>query len=233
VSGRSGTFSRVGDLPQTIPVFPLTGVLLLPRGKLPLNIFEPRYLAMIDDALAARDRLIGMIQPREPGTEGMTRGGIVPPPPPLYQTGCAGRITSFSEAEDGRYLITLSGICRFDLGEELPTPRGYRRVVPSFARWQDDLAAETTGATVGAFDRDRLVRGLRAYFAARNITVDWNAITETPDERLVTMLAMLCPFAPQEKQALLEYPTTAERARGMTTLIEMAIAGTDEATARH
>lgn len=233
MSGRSGTFSRVGDLPQTLPIFPLTGVLLLPRGKLPLNVFEPRYLAMVEDALASRDRLIGMVQPREPGTEGMTRGGVVPPAPLLYQTGCAGRITSFSETEDGRFLITLGGICRFNLGEELATPRGYRRVVPDFTRWQDDLAAEATGATVGAFDRDRLVRSLRAYFTARSITVDWNAITETPDERLVTTLAMLCPFAPQEKQALLEYPTTAERARGMTALIEMAVTGTDETTARH
>ncbi len=233
MSGRTGTFSRIGDLPQTLPVFPLTGVLLLPRGKLPLNIFQPRYLAMVEDALASRDRLIGMVQPREPGSEGMTRGSAVPPPPPLYQTGCAGRITSFSETEDGRFLISLNGICRFDLGEELPTPRGYRRVVPDFKRWQDDLGSEAVGATVGAFDRDRLVRGLRAYFAARSITVDWNAITETPDERLVTTLAMLCPFAPQEKQALLEYPTTAERARGMTALIEMAVTGTDETTARH
>ena len=233
MSGRGGTFSRVGDLPQTLPVFPLTGVLLLPRGRLPLNVFEPRYLAMIEDALASRDRLIGMVQPREPGGEGMTRGGIVPPPPPLYQTGCAGRITSFSETEDGRYLITLNGICRFDLEEELSTPRGYRRVVPSFARWQDDLAAETTGATVGAFDRDRLVRGLRAYFTARNITVDWNAITETPDERLVTTLAMLCPFAPQEKQALLEYSTTAERGRAMIALIEMGLAGPGGESIKH
>lgn len=233
MSGRSGTFSRVGDLPQTLPVFPLTGVLLLPRGKLPLNIFEPRYLAMIEDALASRDRLIGMVQPREPGSEGMTRGAAVPPPPTLYQTGCAGRITSFSETEDGRYLITLNGICRFDLGEELPTTRGYRRVVPNFTRWQDDLSAETSGATVGAFDRDRLVRGLRAYFLARSITVDWNAITETPDERLVTTLAMLCPFAPQEKQALLEYPTTAERGRGMIALIEMGLAGPGGESVRH
>jgi len=233
VSGRSGTFSRIGDLPQTLPVFPLTGVLLLPRGKLPLNIFEPRYLAMIEDTLASRDRLIGMVQPREPGSEGMTRGGVVPPAPALYQTGCAGRITSFSETEDGRYLITLSGICRFDLGEELATPRGYRRIVPSFARWQDDLAAETAGATVGAFDRDRLVRSLRAYFTARSITVDWNAITETPDERLVTTLAMLCPFAPQEKQALLEYPTTAERGRAMIAIIEMGMAGPGGESVRH
>ena len=233
MSGRAGPFTRIGDLPQTLPVFPLTGALLLPRGKLPLNIFEPRYLAMIEDALASRDRLIGMIQPREPGAEGMTRGGIVPAPPALYQTGCAGRISSFSETDDGRYLISLTGICRFDLGEELTTPRGYRRIVPDYARWADDLASDATGTTVGAFDRDRLVRGLRAYFTARNIAVDWNAITETPDERLVTTLAMLCPFAPQEKQALLEYPTTVERARGMTTLIEMAVAGTGDETAKH
>ena len=233
MSGRSSIFSRIGDLPQTLPVFPLTGVLLLPRGKLPLNIFEPRYLAMVEDALASRDRLIGMIQPREPGGEGMTRGGVTPPPAALYQTGCAGRVTSFSETEDGRCLLTLTGICRFDLGEELATLRGYRRVVPDFTRWQNDLAAETSGATVGAFDRDRLVRGLRAYLAARSITVEWNAITETPDERLITTLAMLCPFAPQEKQALLEYPTTAERARGITALIEMAATGADEPAARH
>lgn len=233
MSGRSGIFARIGDLPRTLPVFPLTGVLLLPRSKLPLNIFEPRYLAMTEDALASRDRLIGMVQPREPGNEGMTRGGVAPPSAALYRTGCAGRVTSFSETEDGRYLLTLAGVCRFDLGEELATLRGYRRVVPDFTRWQDDLAIETAGATVGAFDRDRLVRGLRAYFAARNITVDWNAITEASDERLVTTLAMLCPFAPQEKQALLEYPTTAERARGMTALIEMAVSGADEPTARH
>jgi len=233
VSPRGDLFARLEDLPKTIPVFPLTGVLLLPGGHLPLNIFEPRYLAMVDDALGSRDRLIGMIQPREPGSEGMTRGGVVPPAPPLYTTGCAGRLTSFRETDDGRYLIALDGICRFDMAEELPTPRGYRRAVTDFARWRADLTPAPVGATVGAFDRDRLVRGLRAFFAARNISTDWDAIGETPDERLVTTLAMLCPFSPQERQALLEAPTTADRARAMTVLIEMTLAGRGDETAKH
>lgn len=236
MSARTAPFSRLGDLPTTLPVFPLTGVLLLPRGRLPLNIFEPRYLAMVEDALASRDRLIGMIQPREPGREGMTRAdGTIPPPAPLYGTGCAGRIVGFQETEDGRYLLTLQGVCRFDVGEELATTRGYRRVVPDFARWQGDLVPEASGATVGAFDRDRLLRALRAYFAARDITTDWNAIADTPDERLITTLAMLCPFAPQEQQALLEYPTTTERGRAMIALIEMGMAGPGpgEKSAKH
>ncbi len=231
MSGRAGWISRIEDLPETIPVFPLTGVLLLPQGRLPLNIFEPRYLAMIEDALATRDRLIGMVQPREPDTEGMTRGGIVPPSPPLYTTGCAGRITSFTETDDGRYLITLIGACRFEIGEEIPTTRGYRRVVPDFARWRADLSgADTSAARV---DRDRLLRPLRAYFAAHNIAADWSAIAETPDDRLVAMIAMACPFAPQEKQALLECPTLAERARAMTALIEMAMVGPGGESAKH
>ncbi len=233
MNARSSPFARIGDLPTSLPVFPLTGALLLPRGRLPLNIFEPRYLAMIDDALAARDRLIGMIQPRQPGGEGMTRAdGLTPPPTALYGTGCAGRLVSFSETEDGRYVIALQGLCRFDIAEELTTTRGYRRVVPDFARWQADLTPEE-GATVGAFDRDRLLRGLRAYFAARNIPADWNAVAETPDERLITTLAMLCPFAPQEQQALLEYPTTVERGRAMIALIEMGLAGSGDKSARH
>lgn len=233
MSARGGPFARLEELPKTLPVFPLTGGLLLPGGHLPLNIFEPRYLAMIDDALGTRDRLIGMIQPREPGSEGMTRGGLVPPSPPLYRTGCAGRLTSFRETDDGRYLIALDGICRFDAGEELATPRGYRRVVPDFTPWRSDMAGDATGAVVGAFDRDRLLRGLRAYFAARSISTDWNAITETPDERLVTTLAMLCPFAPREKQALLEARTTADRARAMTALLEMTLAGQSDDLPRH
>src|SRR3954466_11517352 len=110
MTAHAGRRFRLEDLPETIPVFPLTGALLLPRGRLPLNIFEPRYLAMIEDALAARDRIIGMIQPREPGAEGMTKAGVVPPPPALYPTGCAGRLTSFTETEDGRYHIALAGL---------------------------------------------------------------------------------------------------------------------------
>jgi Lon protease-like protein len=217
------------DLPKTIPVFPLTGALLLPGGRLPLNIFEPRYLAMIEDALAARDRIVGMIQPREPGMEGMTRGNVVPPPPPLYPTGCAGRIINFAESGDGRYLITLLGLCRFNVAEEMPTLRGYRRVVPDFSSWLADLDADLPGTVA---DRERLLRGLRGYLAARQIRADWDAVKDTQDERLVTMLAMTCPFAPQEKQALLEARTLAERADILTTLVEMAAAGGEEPPAK-
>jgi uncharacterized protein len=222
MTAHTGRSLRLDELPKTIPLFPLTGALLLPGGRLPLNIFEPRYLAMIEDALAARDRIIGMIQPREPGAEGMTRESVVPPPP-LYPTGCAGRIASFSETEDGRYLIELTGVCRFDLGDELPTLRGYRRAAANFERWQSDLTPEAGKNNV--VDRERLLRELKAYFTSRNISADWNAITETPDDRLITTLAMACPFAPQEKQALLECATLSERAQTMMTLLEMAAAG--------
>lgn len=230
MTAHTGRSFRLEDLPKTIPIFPLTGALLLPGGRLPLNIFEPRYVAMAEDALAARDRIVGMIQPREPGAEGMTRGSVVPPPPALYPTGCAGRITSFSETEDGRYLIQLAGICRFDIVDELPTLRGYRRAVANFERWQADLAPQ---ADKGGVDREHLLRELRAYFTARNISADWDAITDTPDDRLVTTLAMACPFAPQEKQALLECATLDDRARTMVTLLEMAIAGQSGESAKH
>ncbi|MBV8538942.1 MAG: LON peptidase substrate-binding domain-containing protein [Alphaproteobacteria bacterium] len=151
----------------------------------------------------------------------MTRGGIVPPPPPLYTTGCAGRISMFSETDDERYLITLVGVCRFEIAEELPTsPRGYRRVIPNFTPWRTDLQAQS--ASHGAIDREHLIRPLRAYFAARNVTTDWDAVAQTPDDRLIVTLAMNCPFEPQERQALLECKTLPELMRAVTTLLEMA-----------
>lgn len=195
-----------------LPIFPLTGVLLLPRARLPLNIFEPRYLAMTEDALATSGRLIGMIQPTEPEQPGK--------PPPLYSVGCAGRITAFSETDDGRYLITLVGVCRFSIVEELPTVRGYRRVMPDFARWENDLAADDGDP---AIDRQRLLGALRRYFAIHGITADWEAIEQTPDGRLMTTLAMACPFSPQEKQALLESETPAARAAALIAILEMAV----------
>jgi Lon protease-like protein len=196
-------------LPAILPIFPLTGVLLLPRGRLPLKIFEPRYLAMTRDALAG-ERLIGMVQPSEPGG--------ADPNPPVYPTGCAGRITSFAETEDGRFLITLTGISRFRIGEELPLLDGYRRVVPQWGEFTRDLAGEDEGG----FDRDRLLRGLRAYFQQHQISADWDAVTAVPGERLVTSIAMICPFDPSEKQALLEAPDLEERARLLTAIVEMA-----------
>jgi len=202
---------RVGGtaLPSILPIFPLTGVLLLPRGRLPLNIFEPRYLAMTRDALAS-ERLIGMVQPSDPQ--------VAADNPPVYPTGCAGRITSFSETDDGRFLITLTGISRFRTREELPLLEGYRRVVPEWREFARDLASDDEPN----FDRDRLLRGLRAYFQHHRIEADWGAITSVPGERLVTSIAMICPFEPNEKQALLEAPDLDERAQLLTAIIEMA-----------
>jgi Lon protease-like protein len=203
------------SLPTTLPIFPLAGVLLLPHGRLPLNIFEPRYLAMTIDALATPDRLIGMIQPTEEERAGQTQR--------VYPTGCAGRITSFAETDDGRYQITLAGIARFNVADERPVhPRGYRVVAADFGPWLDDLKTPPESSGI---DRPRLLASLKAYFALNKITVDWKVVQQTPDERLITTLAMSCPFEPSEKQALLEAPDVAERARVMIALIEMAALG--------
>jgi Lon protease-like protein len=198
------------QLPEIVPIFPLTGVLLLPRGKLPLNVFEPRYLAMIEDALSG-NRMIGIIQPSDP----LSRASV----PPVYPIGCAGRITSFSETDDGRYLITLTGVCRFETVRELPIVRGYRRVDVSWERFAADL--EEPGPAL--FDRARLVEGLKTYFKIQGISANWDAIDSTPDERLVTSLAMICPFEPSEKQALLECGSLSERANMMVAIIEMSV----------
>ena len=209
-------------LPAILPIFPLTGVLLLPRGRLPLNIFEPRYLAMTRDALAG-ERLIGMVQPSDPAAAGSN--------PPVYPTGCAGRITSFSETDDGRFLITLTGTCRFRIGDELPLLEGYRRVVPEWREFARDLETEDEHG----FDRERLMRGLRSYFQQHQISADWDAITSVPGERLITSIAMICPFDPSEKQALLEAPALDERAQLLTAIVEMAVLNrpTEGRGARH
>ncbi len=207
------------DLPTKIPIFPLTGVLLLPHGKLPLNIFEPRYLNMITAALAGH-RMIGLIQPTGPN-EGDQ--------PDIYKTGCAGRITSFNESEDGRYLVTLSGLIRFDLAEELPLRDGYRVAVPDWGPYCDDLAEET-GAGV---DRDRMLRALKGYFTVNDVDANWDAIKDTTTDRLVNALAMMCPFQPSEKQALLEALSLGDRANVMVALLEMALAANDDSANLH
>ena len=209
-------------LPSILPIFPLTGVLLLPRGRVPLNIFEPRYLAMTRDALAG-DRVIGMVQPSDPGASGDN--------PPVYPTGCAGRITSFAETEDERFLITLTGTCRFRIRDELPLLEGYRRIVPEWSGFARDLDSEHEPA----FDRERLMRGLKGYFQQHQISADWSAINSVPGERLVTSVAMVCPFEPSEKQALLEASDLNERARLLTAIVEMALMNRsgDGAGARH
>ena len=207
------------DLPKALRVFPLPGALLLPGGRLPLNIFEPRYLHMVRDALAD-DRLIGMVQPCGDGDE--------PGSAHIYQTGCVGRITAFNETDDGRYLITLSGLIRFTVQSELPMANGYRRIAPDYGRFRDDLDEDAA-----EIDRSRLLDALSAYFDSNGIEGDWDAIEETPDERLVTSLAMICPFEPPEKQALLEAPTLSDRAETMTTILQMSVHDTDGDAARH
>jgi hypothetical protein len=206
-------------LPDVLPIFPLAGVLLLPRGRLPLNIFEPRYLAMTRDALAG-ERMIGMVQPSEASAAppGMSPPGIAGLNPPVYPVGCAGRMTQFSETDDGRYLITLTGVSRFRIKEELPLLSGYRRIVPEW----EPFAGDRQRPGEPGFDRERLLRGLRGYFAARKIQADFDAIDKAPGEYLVTSLAMACPFGPSEKQALLEAADLDARAELLTALVEMA-----------
>ncbi len=216
------------DLPSVLPVFPLTGALLLPGGRLPLNIFEPRYLAMTRDGLAG-DRLIGMVQPRDgmvqPRDDGREQGSAE-----LYGTGCAGRIVSFSETGDGRYLITLAGLIRFGIVRELALQNGYRRVVPDFGAYRGDF-----GNDGGQIDRSRLLDALKAYFTAASLDGDWETIEAAQDQQLVTSLAMTCPFAASEKQALLEAKSLAERSETMTAILELAALEPDpeRAPARH
>jgi len=200
------------DLPDSLPVFPLSGVLLLPNGRLPLNIFEPRYLAMTQDALGCRHRLIGMIQPTD-AVDSAASGQ-----PALYRTGCAGRITAFQETDDGRYLITLTGICRFRVAAELPEERGYRRVTPDWTPFREDLE----DWEAAQLDRDRLLTSLKPYFRARGIDANWDLLKSVDEETLVTSLSMICPFDAREKQALLEAATLPDRAQMLLTLVEMA-----------
>ncbi len=208
-------------LPDVLPIFPLIGTVLLPRGRLPLNVFEQRYLTMINDALG-RGRMIGVIQPSDPDTQN--------PAPTLYQVGCAGRITSFAETDDGRYLITLSGLCRFSVAAELPQERIYRCVKPDWSAYQADVGPEEDAP----FDRVRLTEVLRYYFKTQGIAADWSAVQNASGETLITSLTMMCPLEPNEKQALVEAPGLLERAELLTALLEMAcVAPPDADIARH
>lgn len=201
---------RFEDLPAQLPIFPLTGVLLLPRGRLPLNIFEPRYLAMTEYALG-HGRILGMIQPKE----GQGDAGD----PAIYRTGCAGRIVEFAETPDGRFLVTLKGIARFDIGSELPRRDLFRQIVPDWQRWRDDLEEDEDDV-----DRDRMLAALGPFFERQGISADSDVLNSAPLEHLVNSLAMACPFSPREKQALLEAPRTSERAKILTALVEMSVA---------
>jgi uncharacterized protein len=200
---------RAADLPAIIPVFPLDAALLLPHGELPLNIFEPRYLNMVDDALAG-ERLIGMVQ---------TRAGASPFGPNLARVGCLGRLTAFSETVDERYLVTLTGICRFSVAEELASQTPYRQVRADYAAFAGDLRPM---ADDDGFDRLRFLAALKAYLDRRGLAMeDWESPKSAAAESLVNGLAMVLPFSPGEKQALLEAPSLAERREALIALMEI------------
>lgn len=209
-------YCDTADLPQVAPVFPLAGALLLPGGRLPLNIFEPRYLAMVDHALADR-RLIGMIQPSIERTG--SKAAAHPGSPPLCTVGCLGRLVSLSETGDGRYLISLQGVCRFSCIEEVATDAPFRlcRIEP-FAR---DLCMDATAETI---DRKGLIHALRAYLAAHELEADWRSVSRAENGPLVNALSMMAPYGPAEKQALLEAPDVKSRAETLIALTEMVTA---------
>jgi len=204
-------YRKTADLPQVIPVFPLDGALLLPGGDLPLQIFEPRYLNMVDDVMAG-DRIIGMIQTRPGGDRAR---------PHLAEVGCAGRITSYAETSDGRYLITLTGVCRFHAGEELPLRTPYRQVRVDYSQYEGDLGSEDEAAVVAPDARNRFAKALKRYLNRRELDIDWETASGAPLEALVTSLAMGLPFDAAEKQALLEAPDLTGRFEALSTLLEI------------
>jgi Lon protease-like protein len=207
-------YRRSSDLPSVIPVFPLPGALLLPRGQLPLNIFEPRYLAMIDDSLRDGHRLIGMIQPdpAHPGPEDK---------PALFKVGCVGRITQIAESGDGRYLLQLTGVARFRVEEELNVATAYRQCRVTTVPFADDFAARKGEEQV---DRKSLLEALQAFLKANNLKTDWDGIENAPNEALVNALAMMSPYGVPEKQALLEAPDLKSRAEILIAVTEMELA---------
>ena len=211
----NATYKGPGDLPDVIPVFPLQGALLLPRGQMPLNIFEPRYLAMIDDALRSGLRLIGMIQP-DPG-----RPGSDPTKPSLFKVGCVGRITQLAESGDGRYLIELTGVARFRLEQERAVGTPYRQCRVSYEPFLDDFIARKGEDEV---NRKGLLRALADFLKANNLKADWEGIENAPNEALVNALAMMSPYGAAEKQAMLEAPDLKTRAEILIAVTEIELA---------
>jgi len=202
------------DLPGTIPVFPLPGALLLPRGQMPLNIFEPRYLAMIDDSLRDGHRLVGMIQPDVAHAGNSDK-------PPLFKIGCAGRITQLAESGDGRYLIELTGVARFQVEQELPVKTLYRQCRVTYAPFADDFVARKGEQAV---DREAVLAALRSYLEANNLKADWDGVEKAPNEALVNALSMMSPYGPAEKQALLEARDLKTRAEILIAITEIELA---------
>jgi uncharacterized protein len=211
----NAAFRGPDTLPGVIAVFPLPGALLLPRGQMPLNIFEPRYLAMIDDALRSTHRVIGMIQP-DP-----THRGADENKPQLFKVGCTGRITQFAESGDGRYLIQLTGVARFRVEEELAVGTPYRQCKVTYQPFVDDFTARKGEDDV---DRKAVLRALTAFLKANNLKADWDGIENAPNEALVNALAMMSPYDAAEKQAMLEAPDLKTRAEILVAVTEIELA---------
>lgn len=204
------------DLPGTIPIFPLPGALMLPRARLPLHIFEPKFLQMIEDTMKTSHRLIGMVQPYEAPGSGE---------PKLHHIGCAGRLTQFSETEDGRYMVTLAGMSRFRILQEVSGFAPYRRCDVSWDGFGADLGPTETDK---GFEREKFLDLLNRYFEARELSTDWDSLKDAEEELLINSLSMLCPFDPEEKQALLEAPSLTTRRETLVTLLEFALAAGGE-----
>ena len=202
----------IADLPDVLPVFPLPGALLLPRSRLPMQLFEPRYLAMLEDVLKTPHRLIGMVQPYARPDDSSR----------LHAIGCAGRVTAFSETDDGRYMITLSGVSRFRITQEVEGFTPYRRCNVTWSGFERDLGAAEKDP---AFDRAPFLKMLGRFLADRGLSTDWDSMDDAEDELLINSLAMLCPFNPEDKQALLEAPSLTTRRETLTTLIQFALSG--------
>ena len=215
--GPTSRYRTIADLPGQIPLFPLRGVILLPRAELPLNVFEPRYLALLDDVIASH-RIIGIIQPDATADPVESPAGRRVA---LKRVGCAGRVTAYQELNDGRLHVTLTGITRFRVGSEPPTAKPYRLADAAYDTYAADLAPDGSADQV---DRESLMRVLKAYLDNRRLEADWAAITRAPLEPLVNGLSAMSPFGPEEKQALLEAADIEQRCKVLVALAEMAIA---------
>ncbi len=219
--GATGHYHSPQDLPEVLPIFPLRGAILLPRASLTLNVFEPRYIALLDFALAG-NRLVGIVQPApEAGPEESPGGRSFP----LRRVGCAGRLTAFTEGEDGRYVITLTGVARFLLGPDLGSDQPFRLADVDFEPYAADFVC---GHGEEAVDRPRLLATLKSYLEANNLSADWERINNAGNERLVNTLSILSPYGPEEKQALLEAPDLKARAEALVALAEMELATRDD-----
>ena len=203
-------FKTTQEIPKKIPIFPLTGAVLFPDTQLPLNIFEPRYIQMVDSALASPNRLIGMIQPSSSETKGLGN---------LKKVGCIGRISSFNEAEDSRYLITLTGVCRFEIEEELDTTTPYRQVIAKYENFETDLE----NMSLENIDRNKLLALVKKYLEHRKILADWEIIQQTPTKQIINYSGVLVPFSSEEKQLLLESKDLITRCSALEALFQSYI----------